>query len=129
MVVAFPPNLKFLEDYAQAEAEARGAGRGIWRDSYYSVQNIDLGKLVSDGFNRISGKVTSVSRSRKNVRITVSNNLTILIYHRVWKEFWRGQDPQKLVGRQITSRGWVWSWQTEKLMRVQHPFMLQGIDH
>ncbi len=129
MAVAVPPNLRHLEAYATAESEARRAGRGIWRDPNVALWRVDERGPPGKGFHRIAGRVTSVSRSARDVRIGVADRdgdgLRLLISHSIWQAFWHGLDAQEWIGETVTARGWVWSYRGRKQLRIRHSFMLR----
>ena len=122
MVAVYPPNVRHLEKYAKTEAEARRARRGIWGHPYFAVKDINRDAILTGGFARIAGVVTSVSRRHNNLRITVNDRLTLVIYLGVWRKFWPGQNADDLIGRRIMARGRIAS--RYKTMRITHPFMM-----
>lgn len=125
MVVAYPPNLKHLAVYAKTEAEARRARRGIWGHPYFAVRQLAEagGAPVKGGLARIAGVITAVSQKGNNLRITVGDSVTILIYLGTWRKFWPGQNADELIGRRITARGKIKP--KRRTMRITHPFMLK----
>lgn len=127
MVVAIPPNLRHLERYIAAESDARKKRKGVWGHPYFSVQAIDKSNAIKTGFSRIRGTVTKISNLKKKIRITVADQLHIIIPRHAWRHYWKDRDADELLGTQVTARGWISARRGKKQMWVSHPFMLRSV--
>lgn len=129
-VVAFPPDIDRVERYLAAERIARGEKRGIWNDDVFEVIELDRNVGIESGFGLFVGKVLSVNRSRKNVRLEFGNGLITTIRHDDWNQFWQ-DDPESLLDRRVELRGWVRKARDKSsahyYLRVRHPSMIQTI--
>ncbi len=124
MAVSYPPNVSRLATYAEAEAQARRAGLGIWGLPRFAIHAVSPDHRPKNGLYRVSGTVTSVSESRQNIRMVIGEALTLLIYRDVWREFWRDKNADHWIGREIMARGRIKTYRGAKQMRIMHPFML-----
>lgn len=129
-VVAFPPDVDRVERYLAAERIARSEGRGIWDNDVLEVIQLDRHVALESGFGLFAGKVLSVNRSRKNVRLIFGSGLVTTIRHDDWNEFWH-DDPESLLDRRMELRGWLRKARDNSsaryYLRVRHPSMIQTI--
>ena len=125
MVTVYPPNVRHLRTYGAREAEACRAGRGIWGHPHFALQTLEDGTKIRHGRGRVSGVVTSVAYTGKNVRIVLSERVTLLVHRGAWRKFWPGQNANDLIGQRIIARGKVKPAGKNKTMRIRHPFMLR----
>jgi endonuclease YncB( thermonuclease family) len=113
----FPPNLRFLDCYAEAEAEARRASRGLW--SAPALQAADLGEN-DQGFRRVAGKVQSVGRKRNTAWIALDGGLEAHIREQDLAHF-NAAMLDSLTGRRVELRGWLYRYRGKPRMRIRHP--------
>lgn len=125
LAIASPPDLDLLSRHAAAEQTARTAALGLWSDPTFTPHPLHPNTPTPIGFNRVTGVVTAVTRSKKHIRLTLNRTLTLLIPHQTWHHHWPRQTPTRWLGSPITARGWIWHHQTEHLMKIRHPFMLE----
>ncbi len=128
MVAVYPPNVRHLRDYGKTEAEACRAGRGVWGHPHFALQTLEDGAKIRHGRGRVSGVVTSVTHTGKNVRIVLGGRgrMTLLIHRGIWRQFWPGQDAKELIGKDLIVRGKIKPAGKNKTMRIRHPFMLRS---
>ena len=122
MMTAYPPDLGHLTTYASAEAEARKRRIGLWGDPYFSVLPIAKGVPNKDGPVRVSGVITSVSLTGKDIEIIVSERLTLHINHAGWNRYWHDADTKNWIGKPVTAQGRIKSRSAK--MYITHPVML-----
>ena len=122
MMTAYPPDLGHLDNYAAAESEARQRRAGMWDEPYFSVLPLAQGIPKKDGPVRVSGIITSVSLTGKNIKIIIGERLTLHITHAAWNRFWRDADAQNWIGKPAVAQGRIKS-KTAK-MYITHPVML-----
>ena len=125
MAVAFPPNLARTDSYFEAEQGARDARLGMWQNPKH-VTVLPNAKLKS-GFQILRGKVHRVSRSNKYIRLSMSDNLTLLILRADWDVFWKEQDAESFNDRIVEARGWVTGSKKNRILKILHPYMLHLI--
>jgi len=126
MVTAYPPNISHLRVYGGIEAEACRAGRGLWADPHFKLQNLADGAEIRSGMGRVAGTVTAVARRNNDVRVTLDGRLTLLIYRGAWRKFWPGQQADDLTGRRLIARGRIKAAGKQHILRIRHPFMLRA---
>ena len=126
--VAFPPDIKRLARYQQAEDLARRSAIGVWRSGDWQPQNTDQQAKLNTGFGLFKGHIEEVRMSKKNVLLKVGKTLQLSVRHGAWKEFW-DIDPESLLGREVLARGWVsrgkGGFKGQYYLRIRHPFMMQ----
>lgn len=125
MVTAYPPNIAHLQNYAAAEAEACRAGRGLWSSAHFALQNIADGAPIRSGMGRAVGVVTRVERRNNDVRVSIDERLTLLIYRGAWRKYWPAERAEDLLGRRLIARGRIKAAGRGHILRIRHPFMLR----
>lgn len=125
MVTVYPPNVQHLSAYGKTEAEVCRAGLGVWGHPHFALQTLEDGAKIRHGRGRVAGVVSSVSYKGTNVRIVMSERVTLLIHRGAWRKFWPGQSAKALIGKSIIARGKVRPAGKYKTMRIRHPFMLR----
>lgn len=126
MVTAYPPNIAHLQTYAAIEAEACRARRGLWGDPHFALQNLADGAPIRSGMGRAAGIVTAVERRNNDVRVSLDDRLTLLIYRGAWRKFWHGARAEDLIGRRLIARGRIKPAGKQHILRIRHPFMLRA---
>jgi len=125
-VVAFPPDIDRLSQYVRLENAARKQKKGVWGAAFYKPVSTDDHRSLDGGFRLVTGKITNVGASKKNVRLSIGDDLVVGVRHQAWKEFWE-IDPQSLLGRTIVARGWInkGSKGRPAYLRIRHPAMIE----
>ncbi|MCY1399332.1 Staphylococcal nuclease-like [compost metagenome] len=98
-LVAVAPNTDLTACQQQAEREARGAGRGLWKNP--PVQ--DAAALKQSGFAVVRGRVAEVQRNRGGLWIELDGPLVLRVEPKLVSRFAGGD----LRGRIVEARGWV----------------------
>jgi len=125
MVTAYPPNIAHLQDYAAIESEACRAKRGLWGAPHFALQTLADGAPIRSGMGRVVGAVTRVEWRNNDVRVSIDDRLTLLIYRGAWRKFWAGQRAEELLGRRLIARGRIKAAGRQHILRIRHPFMLR----
>lgn len=125
-VSIFPPNLKYADDLAEAQRQARREGIGIWGDAAYAPHPIaDLPQRHRRGWQRWSGRPTALDYSRNYARLIFSEQVDVTIP----KENLGLFPPLKeLVGKNLEVRGWASRRKEHYSVLVRHPSGLDVID-
>ena len=127
VMVVFPPNLKNLDRYVQAENQAREFGLGVWSEPDFII-DMNEGKYadkLENGFAVISAKVIKLRASQKYKRFSMGKNLDILIKQENWKHYWTHITDDKLANQTIEVRGWISGSKNKKRMIIRHPAELK----
>jgi endonuclease YncB( thermonuclease family) len=125
-MVAIPPNVSRLEALARAEAEARAAGRGVWREPALAPVEGERLATVSGGFHLVKAEVRAVRRGRSNHYFELAPKVVVVVSAADWRERFQPRygAPEALAGRRVLARGWFIETATERRLRVSHPAML-----
>jgi len=103
-LVAIPPDTRFLDCYQRAEARARTANLGVWKNSTYAVRaSTDL-KLRDQGFLRVSGRIVRVNRAAGATWINLQGRFAIRIPDKDIDSF-RPAPDRSWIGRKIEVSG------------------------
>ncbi len=126
--IAVPPNLWGLECRLAAERAARARGLGVWRHRDF------FGPLASArlrpgggvrGFRIVEGRVVRIGRSRRSIWLNLEGRTALRVAREDLPLFRRaGIDPERLAGRRVRARGWIFPRHGELQMRVRHPSAL-----
>lgn len=134
MVVAFPPNIEYINQYALAEQKARATLQGIWANP--GKLQIDLTQPYSSqevkrlgGFAWIKARVINVTESRKNFQLQLTESLSVSISKQDWQTYWKKESATNFVSKVIDVRGWVSTgFQNKRYLKVRHPVMLHIVE-
>ncbi len=127
--VAIPPNVWGQDCFAQAENEARSAGRGIWALPAYRTP-VEARNLPSDvtGYILLQGRVENVGGSRHAQWINLDGGVALKIDHDLMPYF-TDLDLKRLQGKRIEARGWLTRpGGKSPRIRLTHPSMLRVLD-
>lgn len=123
--IAIAPNLQYLPCYAEAEAQAKLAKRGLWakwRPIASSSRNI------KPGFTFIQGDITSITDKGRagSELIMAGNKLGLWIPAKSYKLFGGKNGLQSLIGKSLIVRGWVYKYKKHPRLQleVSHPAMM-----
>lgn len=128
--VAVAPNVELVACQQAAEASARQAGRGVWRQSPV----LKAQQIQRSGFAVVSGRVSKVQRNRGGIWIELQDALVLRVAPNLVGQFDTAR-LQALQGQQIEARGWIvdrsrrgglQSGQSRWLLPLTDPSMLQG---
>jgi endonuclease YncB( thermonuclease family) len=122
----YPPNLKYVDTLLAAQKVAEKAGLGIWGNSAYSPQSYQ--SITEDGYKgwkRITGRITSVKKTRKYSYLQFSEQVSIRIENR-----WLNLFPslQDYIGKNLEARGWINKNRDHYSVQIRHPAELKYID-
>jgi len=127
--VAIPPNVWGQDCFAQAENEARHAGRGLWALPAYR-NPIEARNLPSDatGYVLLQGRVENVGGSRHAQWINLEGGVALKIDHDLMPYF-ADLDLKRLQGKRIEARGWLTRpGGKSPRIRLTHPSMFHILD-
>ena len=75
-----PPNVRYADELIKAEKSAQQQDLGIWgMESYQAISINQLSKEKISGWHRFLAAATKIKRSRKYVRLTLSDTVDIRI--------------------------------------------------
>jgi hypothetical protein len=117
LLSSFPPNLRFVDCYAQAERVARHAGIGLWR---LPPLDAETAAGHGEGFRRVRGRVRDVEQRHGITRITLDGGLRLRILERDRPHF-DVSFLQALPDRTVEVRGWLYRYRGQPRMRLRHP--------
>lgn len=115
----YPPNLKYVHYFIQAEQAAEQQQLGIWKEPAYAVKPIEQIDLITHGgWQRLSGTARTIHTSTKYVYINFSKNFSIRIARANLALF---PDLNRYLGHKIEVRGWLNQQQSGYSMLIRHP--------
>jgi hypothetical protein len=116
-----------------AEARARTAGLGLWRDRAFAIRPADPDMLRRDrdSFQILEGQVLKAAKVRGGVYLNFGadwkTDVTVHIARAALRGFTKaGLDPLAYEGRRIRVRGWVGR-RNGPLIEVTHPEQIEWI--
>jgi len=125
--ITVPPNSWNADCYFQAERDARTQALGIWKDLALGPTKSTSLPRNSAGFHIVTGKVVRIGTSRRATWINLTGGVALRIDH-ADKAFFPGQDFETLQGKQIETRGWLYTHKGQLRMRIRHPRSLVVIE-
>jgi len=122
--IQIPPNLWAWDCYVKAEKTARKQQRGIWGQAYFSP--LDAGRLAADvqGFHFIRGRLSRVGNSKTALWLNLGDHFALRIRKKDLAYF-RQLDFDRLIGRELTARGWIYAYKGQRRMNLHHPASLE----
>lgn len=126
MLSVFPPNLKYLQAFVDAQRLAETEGLGLWSYPEYAVKSFQ--ELSADnihGWQRVSGRVRAVKQGEKHQYLQFSDQVAVKIPEQFRN--WFG-DLDQYLGKQIEARGWVQKQGNRFVVSVRHPAEIHNLD-
>ncbi|BBL72734.1 thermonuclease family protein [Methylogaea oryzae] len=126
VVSIFPPNLKYADELAEAQRQARRERLGVWGDAAYAVRPIaELPQQRRRGWQRWSGRPTALDYSRDYARLIFSDQVDVTVP----KENLGLFPPLKdLVGKTLEIRGWTAKRKERYTVLLRHPSGMDLLD-
>lgn len=113
----FPPNILHLECLLEAEAQAREARRGLWRQA--RVPDARELPETTAGFHLVRGRIERVGSSERALWLNLEGGLGLRI-DRKDLTYFPGLLGQPLAGRELEVRGWIYRHGGAPRMQVRH---------
>lgn len=124
---SFADNRALVAEMLAAEAQAREAGRGLWRDPAYRVRKPDEAGAFIDSFQLVQGRVKQAAKVKGQIFLNFGadwrSDFTVHIPHEAMPLF-RNADPKAWEGRTIRVRGWLRSF-NGPLIEASHPEQIE----
>jgi endonuclease YncB( thermonuclease family) len=111
------------------EAEARMAGRGMWRLSAYEVRDALEASAFTNDFQIVEGRVVDAAAVRGRVYLNFGTDwrtdFTVTIAPSDVRRFEdAGLDPLSWEGRRLRARGWL-EWYNGPMIEASHPEQIE----
>ncbi|HHJ12803.1 MAG TPA: thermonuclease family protein [Gammaproteobacteria bacterium] len=125
--VAIRPNVRYIECYRAAEAEARRARRGVWGHPAWRVRQAGSLRLRDTGFALVQGRIRQVHRGSRATWIDLDGPLTLRLQKRDLLVFPQAPD-HSWQGQTVEVRGWLYRVRDRLRLDIQHPASLRRLD-
>lgn len=131
--VTVPPNSHYSGCLQVAEQAARQAKRGVWAGQRYPLLKAATLVSTDTGFQRVQGRVTAVSNSRRALWIELEQGLSLRLGHDD-QSYFAARNFQAWLGKQLTVRGWlIYRGKQQRgypphIMHLRHPAMLDAVE-
>jgi len=122
-----PPNTMAAGCYHEIEQQARTAGRGLWQLPAYQARSADALAKDTRGFRIVRGRVSGITRTRNQTRVTLQGGLVAGISDRDLANFEQGF-LENLAGRTVELRGWIKPERNGLHVRIHHPAALRVVN-
>jgi endonuclease YncB( thermonuclease family) len=131
-VYSFADNRALVPEMLAIEAQARAAGRGIWRLDWYAVSPADDAAKRIGAFALIEGRVVDVAtvggRGFVNFGADYKTDFTLSLAPKIRRAFAdAGIDIARYKGTRVRVRGWVKSY-NGPMIEVTHPEQIEELD-
>jgi len=122
--VQITPNLWSYHCYLEAEKQAQTSKTGIWSHPY--SQFIDVKNISPDahGFHFVQGQITRVGKSKNAVWLNMGKQFALRISNADLIYF-KQMDLEKLRGKTVAVRGWIYKIKKQQRINLHHPATLQ----
>ena len=119
-----PPNLKYLDDFQNAQNQAESMRLGIWGLLEYQPLKADqIGKKNYKGWRRVVGKASAIRKSRKYVYLEVNKRFNARIAKKNLIYF---PEMKSYLHKKIEFRGWMNRNKDKFSMLIRHPSALKS---
>lgn len=118
--VAVAPNTRFLACYQAAEAKAKTAKIGVWREAFFNPKNAADTQSLQPGFQFLQGTVTAVFDTRRYFWLKFNDTVALRISHKDIHNFQHAH-LKDLEGKTVTARGWMFKYKKRLTMSVSDP--------
>ena len=116
--LTIPPNLEFVDCYESSSTNAQIHRIGLWALKQYQPTPVEFITSKDLGYRIITGKIIHVAASKSAAWINLAKNLSLRIDNEDLHYF---GNLEKLAGKQIRSRGWLYFSSGEFRMQIRHP--------
>ncbi len=123
--VVVPPNDAGLDCYRRAERLARSERLGIWRSKALGPFSPARLYRRGGGFAIVEGRVERIERRRGRVRLVLAPRVAIEIDPRRLAPLGPLPDPESLLGRTLSARGWWVERGRQLILPLRHPALLE----
>lgn len=113
-----PPNLRHAEIMLKAQQQAEQLGLGIWSISEYKPRPLTQISEKTNGWQRYTGIVKSIKRSRKYSRLIFNHKMDIRIANDSLTLF---PELTTYLGKSLEIRGWISRKKDHYSIRIHHP--------
>ncbi len=123
--IQIPPNLWRYACYLRAEKSARRQRHGIWHLAYFAP--LDANHLPGGihGFHFIRGRLSRIGKSKTALWLNLGKHFALRIRKKELHYFKKIHFDQ-LVGRELTARGWLYTYHRGQWsMNLHHPGSLE----
>ena len=123
-----PPNVTTVWPYFTVERRARSAKRGLWNRPHYAVRPAAKARDMRNSFRRLRGQVATVTPKRKYVYLGFASGFEAFLRkdrNRAFSE--AGKNPEALLGRTMTVRGWIGMRDGTPRIRLRHPLQVEAV--
>ncbi|HEB55509.1 MAG TPA: thermonuclease family protein [Gammaproteobacteria bacterium] len=122
--IQIPPNLWAYQCYLRAEKSARKQQRGIWGQPYFSP--LDANQLATGvhGFHFIRGRLSRIGKSKTALWLNLGKHFALRIRKKELPYF-KNIHFERLIGRELTARGWIYAYRGRWHMNLHHPASLE----
>lgn len=126
IVSVFPPNLKYLSAFIEAQQQAESEHLGVWAYPEYAVKAYqDLNSDNMQGWQRVSGRIIAVKQGEKHRYLQFSDQVAVKIPEQFQSWF---PDLDQYQGKRIEARGWVQKQGNRFALTVRHPAEIHVLD-
>lgn len=125
--IVIPPNLGHSACYFANEELARREKRGIWAHSAYIPRAVDTLSRHDTGFQHVTGTVTLVGNSKKNVWLDIGKGFSVRI-SRKHLQYFANVPLEGMKDKQLRLRGWVSFYNNKLRMNIGHPAMMEIVE-
>lgn len=123
-VRTYADNRALAAELLDAEAEARGAKKGIWALADYRVR-LPVEARGESGFELVEGRVSGAFGSRQGAELDLDKMVTAKIPQGQLAAFAKsGRDPGRLTGKLVRVRGYL---RRDGTMALDHPEQLEPL--
>jgi endonuclease YncB( thermonuclease family) len=122
--IAVPPNLSRLDCYLNAESLARDDKLGVWKRPPTNAASL---RGNEKGFHYLQGRIVRIGESRSALWLNLEGDLALRVTWKDWTPF-EIEDPQRLLGRQLEVKGWLYQRKGELRLQIRHPSSIRWLD-
>ncbi len=119
----YPPNLKYADQYAQAEALARQQNLKRWKYLNTHVKAASRLRPQDAGITLVTGKVSALRHGRHTQWLLLDNKLTLKITNADATRFTQ-PSLAELVGKTLEIEGKLYFYRGQPRMRLRHPYQM-----
>ncbi len=121
-----PPNYLNIACYHDAETKARSLGLGIWVLPHYQSRAAESLGSADLGYRIVSGQVSRIGHGKRSLWLEIGPRFALRI-SRSDLIYFKASQPEALLGKRLTARGWVYRRKGQLRMRLRHPAALESV--
>lgn len=123
-LMVFPPNVKYQQDYANAQSLAQQERVNLWQLPEYQLKTPQAIKAGKNTYVRLKGLIKRINPQKNALFFELDNKIFIKLERR-YLDYFDAYNPESLLQQQVIVSGELRKYRGKRTISVRHPVQLQ----